>query len=242
MIVNETFTRRFFGGKSPIGRTVRLKGAGTIATIVGAVRDSKYDTPTEAAAPYFYLPFQQWFAQGLNFAFLVKTNGDPMLAMPELRRQALGLNQDAVFQPVRLTDAIGYSLYPQRLAATLLSGVGILCLLLAAVGLYGVISYGVSQRTREFGIRMALGASPSSVARMVAGESLRLAIPGLLGGLALAYAGAGVAGGMLVGISPRDPLTLAGAALFLLATTLLASYWPARRAVRVDPMTAVRCQ
>jgi len=242
MIVNETFTRRFFGGKSPIGREVQLKGVGATAVVVGEVRDSKYDTPTEAAAPYFYLPFRQWFAPGLNFAFLVRTAGDPMLAIRELRRQALLLNQDAAFQCVRLTDAVGYSLYAQRLAASLLGGVGTLCLLLAAVGLYGVISYGVSQRTREFGIRMALGATPSSVALLVAGESLRLAIPGLLGGLALALAGAGVAGGMLVGISPCDPLTLAGAALFLLATTLLASYWPARRAVRVDPMTAVRCQ
>jgi predicted permease len=139
-IVNETFTRRFFGGQSPIGRTVRLKGAGASAIVVGEVRDSKYDAPTEGAAPYFYLPFDQWFAPGLNVAFLVKTAGDPMLAIPELRRQALALNQDAVFQPVRLTDAIGYSLYARRLSASLLSGVAVLCLLLAAVGLYGVIS------------------------------------------------------------------------------------------------------
>jgi ABC-type antimicrobial peptide transport system permease subunit len=89
---------------------------------------------------------------------------------------------------------------------------------------------------------MALGANASSVARMVAGESLRLAIPGLLGGLALALAGTGVAGGMLVGVTPWDPVALGGAALFVLATTLLASYWPARRAVRVDPMVSVRSQ
>jgi predicted permease len=242
MIVNETFTRRFFGGASPIGRRVKLKGVNQTAIVVGKVRDSKYDTPTEAPAPYFYLPFQQWFFPGLNFSFLVKTKGDPMRVIPELRRQALALNQDAAFQSVRLEDAIGYSLYSQRLAASLLSVVGMLCLLLAAVGLYGVVSYGVSQRSREFGIRMALGATPSSVTRMVAAESLRLAIPGLLAGLVLAFATARIASGMLVGISPGDPLTLGGAALFLLATMLLASYWPARRAVRVDPMTAVRCQ
>jgi hypothetical protein len=114
LIVNETFARRFFAGKSPIGRTV----AGGAGTIVGLVKDSKYDTPTEGKKPYFYRPFRQQFAPGLNFAFLVRTTGDPMLVVPELRRQALALNQDAVFRSARLTDAIGYSLYVPMLAAT----------------------------------------------------------------------------------------------------------------------------
>jgi predicted permease len=242
MIVNETFARRFFGGRSPVGRTVRIGRAPVPATIVAEVKDSKYDSPIEAREPYFYLPFRQWFQPGLNFAFLVKTAGDPMLALPDLRREALTLNQDAVFHSMRLTDAIGYSLYAQMTAATLLTVVGAVCLLLAAVGLYSVISYAVSQRTQEFGIRMALGASPWDVARMVALESLRLAAPGLLVGTAAALAAARAVGGMLVGVEAADPLTFGASALFLLAVTLLASYWPARRAVAVDPMTAVRCQ
>ncbi|HSD28294.1 MAG TPA: FtsX-like permease family protein [Vicinamibacteria bacterium] len=127
-------------------------------------------------------------------------------------------------------------------AATLLSVVGVVCLLLAAVGLYSVISYAVSQRTQEFGIRMALGASPWDVARMVAAESLRLAAPGLLVGTAAALAAGRAVGGMLFGVEAADPLTFGASALFLLAVTLLASCWPARRAVAVDPMTAVRCQ
>jgi ABC-type antimicrobial peptide transport system permease subunit len=238
LIVNETFARRFFGGRSPIGRTV----AGGTGTIVGLVKDSKYDTPTEGRRPYFYRPFRQQFAPGLNFAFLVKTTGDPMLVVPELRRQALALNQDAVFRSVRLRDAIGYSLYVPMVTASLLTVVAAVCLLLAAAGLYSVISYAVSQRAQEFGVRMALGASPGDLVRMVARESLLLAVPGLLVGMAVALAAARGMGGMLVGVSAADPATFAGAAVFLLVVTLLASYWPARRAARVDPMSAVRSQ
>ncbi len=239
LIVNQAVARRFFAGRSPIGRTV----AGGAGTIVGLVKDSKYDTPTESPKPYFYRPFRQQFAPGLNFAFLVRTTGDdPMRLVPELRRQALALNQDAVFHSVRLRDAIGYSLYVPMVTASLLSVVGAVCLLLAAAGLYSVISCAVGQRTQEFGVRMALGASPWDLVRMVARESLRLAVPGVLAGMAVALAAARGVGGMLVGVSAADPATFAGAALFLLAVTLFASYWPARRAGRVDPMRAVRSQ
>jgi ABC-type antimicrobial peptide transport system permease subunit len=180
MIVNETFARRFFGGASPLGRTVDI--AGSKAAIIAEVKDSKYDTPTEGPTPYFYLPFRQWFGPGLNFSMLIKTMGDPMVTVPDLRREALTLNQDAIFHSVRLADAIGYSLYTQKVAASLLTAVSVLCVLLAAIGLYSVMSYAVSQRTQEFGIRMALGASHFSVLQMVTRESLLLTIPGLLGG------------------------------------------------------------
>jgi predicted permease len=238
MIVNETFARRFLGDRSPIGRTVRSGGGS--ATIVALVRDSKYDTPTEPRKPYFYLPFQQRFERGLFFSVLVRTTGDPMLVVPELRRQALALNQDAAFRSVRLTDAIGYSLYVPMLAASLLTVVGLVCILLAAVGLYSVISYAVSQRVQEFGVRMALGATPGSVALIVARESLALAVPGVLAGMAVALAAARMVSGMLVGIGAADPLTFAGAALLLVGVILFAGYWPARRASRVDPARAVR--
>ncbi|HVO12807.1 MAG TPA: ABC transporter permease [Vicinamibacteria bacterium] len=238
LIVNQTFARRFFGGASPIGRTV----AGGAGTIVGLVRDGKYDTPTERPQPYFYRPFRQEFAPGLNFAFLVRTRGDPTLVVPELRRQALALNQDAVFHSVRLRDAIGYSLYVPMVTASLLSVVGAVCLLLATAGLYSVISCAVSQRVQEFGVRMALGAGPWDLVRMVTRESLLLAVPGVLVGMAVALAAARAVGGMLVGVSAADPATFAGAALFLLLVSLLASYWPARRAARVDAMSAMRSQ
>jgi predicted permease len=242
LIVNETFARRYFGGASPIGRKVGGGLNQPTAIIVGEVKDSKYNTPTEEPSPYFYVPFRQFFAPGLNFSVLVRTKGDPMDVLPVLRHEALALNQDAVFRSARLSDAVGYSLYAQKVAASLLTVVGILCLLLAAIGLYSVMSYAVTQRTQEFGIRMALGASPFSVVRMVARESLLLTIPGLLLGFAAALAAFRVFGGMLVGVSPTDPLTFGGSALFLMAVILLAGYLPARRAVRVDPMIALRCQ
>jgi predicted lysophospholipase L1 biosynthesis ABC-type transport system permease subunit len=240
MIVNETFARHFFGGATPIGRLVHI-GSNTV-TVVGEVKDSKYNTPIEAAAPYFYLPFRQRFGPGLNFSVLIKTTGDPMATLPELRREALALNQDAFFHSVLLSDAVGYSLYAQRVAASLLTVLGALCLVLAAVGLYSVMSYAISQRTQEFGVRMALGASRYQVVRMVARESLLLTLPGLLAGIAVAIVAFRLFSSMLVGVSAADPLTLAGSALFLVAVALLASCLPARRAMRIDPMTALRCQ
>ena len=165
-----------------------------------------------------------------------------MLTIPELRREALALNQDAYFHTIRLTDAIGYSMYTQKVAASLLTAVATLCLLLAAIGLYSVMNYAVSRRTQEFGIRMALGASPLKLVQMVTRESLLLTLPGLLAGIAAAFATLRFFTGMLVGVSSNDPLTFAGSALFLLAVALLASLMPARRVVRMDPMAAVRCQ
>jgi len=240
MIVNQTFADHFYGEASPVGRTVTV--AGSKVTIVAEVSDSKYSTPTEAAAPYFYLPFRQSFRPGLNFSFLVKTAGDPMTILPELRREALALNQDAAFHPVRLTDAVGYSLYAEKVAASLLAAVGGLCVLLAAIGLYSVMSYAVNQRTQEFGVRIALGASRMNVIRMVTRESLKLTIPGLLLGMGAAVVLFRLFSGMLVRVSSADPLTLGAAALLLLTVAFAASYWPAHRATRVDPIHALRTQ
>lgn len=239
MIVNETFARHFFGNASPLGRVVHFTGR--TATIVGEVKDSKYNTPMEEPASYFYLPFRQWFAPGLNFSFLIKSAGDPLSVLPELRREALALNPDAFFRSSLLSDAIGYSLYAEKVAASLLTVVATLCLMLGAVGLYSVVRYSISQRTQEFGVRMALGANRLNLVRLVTKESLFLTIPGVLVGILAALACFRVLGGMLVGITAGDPLTYAGSALFLLAVSLLASYLPAKRAARVDPMVALRC-
>jgi predicted permease len=240
MIVNQTFAKHFFGSSNPIGRIVHV--GGSTATIIAEVQDSKYNTPIETATPYFYLPFRQWFAPGLNISMLIKTSGDPMGILPELRREALALNQDAVFHSLLLSDAVSYSLYAHKVAASLLTAIGGLSLLLAAIGLYSVLSYAVSQRTQEFGVRMALGASRFKVVGLVTRESLLLTIPGLCVGFIVAVVAFGFFSGMLVGVSPADPFTLAASALFLIAVTLLASYLPARRAMQIDPMVALRCQ
>jgi predicted permease len=240
IVVNETFARRFFGGHDPIGRKVRVEH--NPATVIGLVKDSKYDTLIETPLPFFYIPFDQWFAPGLNFALMLKTSGDPMLLTPVLQREALALNPDAVFHTSRMEDATEASLYPQRVAASLLSVVGVVCLVLAAIGLYCVMSYAVSQRTQELGVRMALGAGRSDVLALVMREGLRLTMPGLVAGIAAALATARLVSSMLFQVSAADPATYVAAAAFLGLVAAIASYLPAVRATRVDPMRALRCQ
>lgn len=238
IIVNETFANRFLHGRNPIGRKVRYEGHQ--ATVVGLVKDSKYHTPIEGPTPFFYIPFRQWFAPGLNFAVFIKTIGDPLRMTPVLRQEALALNQDAVFSTRLLSEATTGSLFAQHVAASLLGVVGGISLLLAAIGLYSVMSYAVSQRTQEMGIRMALGAQPGDVLGLVLRQGLRLIVPGLLAGSVIALAAARIVGGMLVNVSASDPLTFASAAAFLGLVAALASYLPALRATRVDPIAALR--
>ena len=165
-----------------------------------------------------------------------------MAVIPDLRREALALNQDAFFHSVRLEDAVGYSLYPQKVAATLLTATATLCLLLAAAGLYSVMSYAISQRTQKIGVRMALGASHFKVLQMVTRASVLLTLPGLMLGIVAAVVALQFFRSMLVGVSPTDPLTFVGASVFLIAVALLASYIPARRALQIDPTIALPCQ
>jgi predicted permease len=238
IVVNETFARRFFKGGNPIGRKVRYEG--NPATVVGLVKDSKYHTPIEGPTPFFYIPFRQWFGPGLNFSVFIKTTGDPLRMTSVLQREALALNRDAVFSTMLLSEATTRSVFAQRAAASLLGVLGGLSLLLAAIGLYGVMSYAVSQRTQELGIRMALGAQPGDVLALVLRDGLRLIVPGLVAGSVIALAAARILGGMLVNVSASDPLTFASAAAFLGLVAALASYLPALRATRVDPMVALR--
>jgi len=218
-----------------------VKFGGTSATVIGMVKDSKYHVLTEAPIPFFYVPFRQWFAPGLNFSVLLKTVGDPIRVEPVLRREALALNQDAVFHTTPMAELATASLYPLRVAASLLTVAGIVCVLLAGIGLYSVMSYTVSQRTQELGIRMALGAQPADVRSLMVQEGLRLTIPGLLMGMVAAALAARTVGGMLVEISSFDPLTFIAGVVLLALVAVMASYMPARRATRVDPILALRC-
>jgi len=238
IIVNETFAARFFHGVDPIGRKVRFEG--NTARIVGRVKDSKYHSPREGRMPFFYIPFRQWYAPGLNFSVFLKTSGDPQQMTAVMRREALSLNQDASFTTKLLSEATARSLYAENVAATLLAVVGAISLLLASVGLYSVMSYAVSQRTQEMGIRMALGAQRGDLFGLVLTEGLILAIPGLLAGGAIALAAAHLAGGMLANVDLKDPLTFASAAAFLAVVAALASYLPALQATHVDPAVALR--
>ena len=238
IVVNQSFARRFFQGRNPVGRKLNLEG--DAVTVVGMVKDVKYHSPMEAPIPFFYIPFRQWFYPGLNFSVFIKAKGDPMRLTPILRREALALNQDAVFTTLSLEEATSAALYVQRVASTLLSVVGLVCLLLAAIGLYSVMSYSVTQRTRELAVRIALGARPKDVRLLVLWEGAKLSLPGLLAGALLATAGARLVNAMLVQVGTTDLAAFGGATLFLAAVALVACYVPAYRATRVDPIHALR--
>jgi putative ABC transport system permease protein len=239
MIVNQTFAKRFLGGHNPIGHQVH--GWGKWFTVVGVARDSKYQTPNEPARPYFYVPFRQVYREDLSIAFLVRTAGDPRQALPVLRREARELDPDAgVFDIMPMTEFISASLFPQKVAAALLSVLGGIALILAAAGLYSVMAYSVTQRTREIGIRMALGARPGDVVRLVMRQSLAATLAGLAAGFLVALAVTRLASSLLVNISATDPTVFTGATLFLAMVAAVAGYLPARRATRIDPNAALR--
>jgi predicted permease len=241
MIVNQAFARRFFGGGNPIGRKVR--GWGRWFTVVGVVRDAKYHTPDEAPLPYFYVPFRQVYREDLAIAFLVRTQGDPRQAAGLLRQEINGMDPNVgVFDTMPLEEYISASLFPNRVGAIFLGGLGLVAVLLAAVGLYSVMAYAIAQRTAEIGVRMALGASPSDVLAMVLRQGLSMAAVGLAAGFAGALAVTRAASGLLVRVSATDPVIFAAAALFLALVAVAASILPALRATRIDPVTALRAE
>ena len=239
MIVTREFVRHFMPNQEPIGQ--KVQGWGKWFSVVGVVEDSKILRLTENTAPYFYVPIRQIYRPEMGLKFLVRTSGPVNDAVTALRREANAIDPAVpVFSAMPLEEYIGASLFPQRIAASLLGTLGSVALLLAAIGLYGVMAYSVAQRTSEIGIRVALGAQPVHVLRMIVRECLTLALPGLLLGSLLAVALARVVSASLVEVSPHDPAIYAAAAAFTILITLCAAANPARRAAKVDPMVALR--
>jgi predicted permease len=241
MIVNESFARRFYDGRVPVGRRVQIEGKPF--TIVGMVKDSKYLSLSEAPQPYFYMSFDQVHegsGEG-GVALYARTGGDARGFVPVLRRAMSAIDPNSAgLTAMPLSDYISAAWFGPRLASLFLGVLGFISLLLAGVGLYGVMAYSVSQRTREIGIRMALGAEPEGVLRMVMRRGLLLAIFGIAAGLVLALAATPQIAPLLYRVSPADPVSIAGAALFLIVVAALASLIPALRATRVDPIVALR--
>jgi putative ABC transport system permease protein len=242
-LISETAARMFFPEGDALGQKVKFgarggyeKNEGEIVGIVGDVRHFGVDAP---APPTFYLPLAQ---SGMDAATIViRTHGTPSALTQAARKMAQDLDRDAlVGEPLLMDTLVSASLGQRRFYMMLLGGFAGLALVLAAVGLYGVISYSVAQRTQEVGIRVALGASGGQVVSMVMRQGLKLAGLGLAIGLALSLMLKSVLKGLLVGVSVSDPLTLAITAAVLLVVTLLATYVPARRAARVDPLVALR--
>jgi predicted permease len=241
-IVNQAFARRYFGGADPVGHKMRI-ALGPWATIVGVAENSKYGGPLEEPRPYYYAPFQQYFGSGHSNNFFVRSSLHPADAARQLRHAIAELEPTAGIALVQpLQASVDAAFYAQSVAARLMTALGVLSLLLAVVGLYSVLSYAVSERTQEIGIRMALGAAPGKAASMVMGHVAGITGPGLALGTALGVGGAVLAQGMLAGVSPADPLALGGAVIVLSLVAAAAGLVPALRATRVSPAEALRSQ
>jgi predicted permease len=239
MIVNEAFAKRFFDGQSPVGRKVRT--AGKWCRVVGLARDSKYFSPAEAPSPYFYKAFQQFYDGSPELYFLVRTAGQPAQSIPLLRR-AVGETDPnaAAFHAVPLAEYTEVATFGQKVAANLMGALGLMCLLLAAMGLYSVMSYTVSQRIPEIGIRMAMGARPGNVIAMVVRQGMALAVAGMAVGGVAALATTRLVASMLFRVDAADPASFVLAGLFLSVVALGATWLPAFRATRIDPMQSLR--
>jgi len=222
VIVNETAARRFWPDQSPIGQRLSFKPE-EFREIVGVVKDSKYSRLNEESRPAVYVPFAQEYRG--NMALHVRTIGEPGTMLAAVRCEAQALDASLPLYNIKtLEEQKSRSLYTSRMAATLLTVFGLLALGLAAVGLYGVMAYAVNRRTREIGIRLALGAQSKDVLRQVLGEGMSMVTIGLALGLGGAIAATRLVTGFLYGVTPTDPITFVGAALLLTGVALLANY------------------
>ncbi len=241
MIVNQEFVRRLLANRSVIGRKVH--GWGQWFTIVGVAKDSKYHRVSESPQPYFYVPIRQIFRPEYGLTFDVRTSGSANEAIAGLHREATGIDPElTIFDAEPMTEYVAASLFGAKVAASLLSVLSGLGLLLAAIGLYSVMAYAVAQRTGEIGIRVTLGAQPRDIMRLVIRQGLAFAAAGLVVGSLAAAALARVVAAMLVGVGPADPLVYAAATGFTVFVTLASAAIPAWRALRVDPAVALRWQ
>jgi predicted permease len=244
-IVNESFVHAYFAKVDAIGQPFGANSPGMSGdpdtdetagwTIVGVVRDVKYNNLRRAIQPTMYVP------GGGRGAFELRTARDPMSAMPDVREAVRQIGTDLPIVDIRTqTERIEEMLFQERLIARLSSLFGLLALLLACIGLYGLLAFEVTRGTREIGIRMALGAPPRQVLRRVVRHGIALAIIGAAIGIAASLAVTRFLGSMLYEVKPGDPLTLIGVVVLLLLVALVACYIPARRATRVNPLVALR--
>ena len=241
-IVSAAMAQRFWGTENVVGRHLYF-GDGTDGTevqIVGVARDTKVRTLGEAPRPYLY----EAHAQGndpLFTSIMARSSGDAIALVESIRREIRALDGSVpIFEAKTLEEHLGVALFAPTMGALLLSAFGVLAMLLAAIGLYGVVAQSVAQRTREVGIRVALGAREGQVVGMVLREGMGVVAVGVGVGLALSLFAMQPLAGMLHGVSATDPITFAGVAALLGAVALVASYVPARRAAKTDPMKALR--
>ncbi len=239
-IVNEAFAHRFWPGREAVGQ--RFHSAGRWRTVVGVVKTGRYETLHEEPRCFFYLPYRQRLPD-LDLSLCVRTTGDPA-ALANALRQAVAAVDPRVdlYGTIPMTEATGYALLGQRLATDLLTVLGAVGLFLSAMGVYAVMAHAVGQRTQEFGVRLALGASPADILRLIGREGLRLAALGLLAGLGLTAVATRLLTRFIHGVGAFDPAIFLLVPALLLLTVLAASWLPARRAARADPLNALRAE
>jgi predicted permease len=236
-VVNETMSARFWAGKDPVGK--RLQVNGRWVQVVGVTKNSKLRSLAELPAPFFYVPMRQSSSgQGLE----IRTKLGPETMANALAREVKALDANlAPGEVITMREQVDRMMWSQRAAVTLLVVFGGLALLLAAIGLYGVLSYAVSQSTRELGLRIALGAGVPDVLRLVVSHTARLAGGGLVIGAVAALGLTRLMAGMLYRVSPRDPLIFGSAMIVTLIASLASCWLPALRATRIDPANALKC-
>jgi len=240
IIINQFLAHQLWPGQDPIGKIAHLDGPkGRDYRVVGIAANGKYETLGEDGTGFVYRPLAQEYLPHMNL--LLRTAGPPLAYTEAARKLVADLDPNLAVSGVRaMGDYVNVALLPARLAAILLGSFGLLALALAAIGIYGVVSYAVNQRTREIGIRMALGAETGNVLTLIVRQGMAPALLGLGLGFAAAFAAAGVLGAFLYGIAPRDPVAFASALALLMLVAFFAAYVPARRAARVDPAAALR--
>jgi putative ABC transport system permease protein len=242
-VMNESLVRRFFPGRDPIGLRVRLPWINdkSFATVVGVVADLRYSNLDEATEPELFTDYKHGDPHGMTL--MMRTAGDPSTAAPAIRTQLAGIDRTQPLFDVKPLDvALADSIAPRRFNLLLLSTFAGSALLLALVGIYGVIAYSVAQRTHEIGVRMALGAQRREVVRMVVRQGMAIALAGIVIGVAAALALTRVIASLLYDVTPTDPGTFAVVASGLAITAFAACCGPALKAALVDPIVALRCE
>ena len=239
VIASEAMAKHFWPNENAVGKRFHFFGDPTLREIVGVVRNTAVNNIGEEPQPLAYLPLAQNYSPAA--VLQVRTSGRPEALISTVRAQVQSLDNNLALTNVQtIGEVIGQGLWAPRMGAALLAVFGALALILAIIGVYGVLSYSVNQQTREIGIRMAMGAQTGRVLRLVVGQGMRLAAAGLALGLLVAYAVMRLLGTLLFGVSAHDPLTFGAVSLVLALAAVLACYIPARRATKVDPIIALR--
>jgi predicted permease len=245
-IVNEQFAKTFYGGSNPIGKTFRVpQRPGTpdsVYEVAGLIRNTKYYELREEPLPIAFLPSAQNPDPGQGVTYMVRISGAPRAALDGIKAAAAAVNPNLIVEITSLSSQVRDTHTRDRLMAVLAGAFGVLAGLLATIGLYGVIAYMVARRRNEIGVRIALGAGRGNVIGLVLREAIGLLAAGLVVGTAFALWATRAAEKLLFGLKPNDPLAFAGAILLLAAVALLASYAPARKAAKVEPMEALRTE